>query len=112
MYSYTGMLTSSMASRPYEFLANSPEDVAKNDKILPYMPNNSPGQEYLRVWLFSQLNYSTVMKRGIQESPLETSKIIYERATKFNTFVPLNSDFPTLLSGENRVLIIVSTNTP
>ena len=49
MYSYTGMLTSSMASRPYEFLANSAEDVAKNDKILPYMATNSPGQEYLRI---------------------------------------------------------------
>ena len=49
MYSYSGMLTSTMAKQPYEILANSPEDLAQNEKILTYMPEKSPGQEYLKV---------------------------------------------------------------
>ena len=61
-YAYSGMLTSTMAKQPYEILANSPEDIAKNDKILTYIPEKSPVAEFLKVWyLFVQVKHSTTL---------------------------------------------------
>jgi hypothetical protein len=46
---YTGTLISKLSAPTYRFLANSIDDVAKNNKIRPHLFVNSPVDEYIHV---------------------------------------------------------------
>ena len=46
---YTGTLTAMLTAPSYKFVANSLEDVAKNDRIMPYVLRNGPVEEYIKV---------------------------------------------------------------
>ena len=46
---YTGTLTSQLTAPSYKFVANSIEDVARNDALMPYTMLGSPVEEYIKV---------------------------------------------------------------
>jgi hypothetical protein len=46
---YTGTLTAMLTAPSYKFVANSLEDVAKNELVMPYTLLNSPVEQYIKV---------------------------------------------------------------
>jgi hypothetical protein len=46
---YTGTLTAMLSAPSYKFVANSLEDVAKNELVMPYALLNGPAEEYIKV---------------------------------------------------------------
>ena len=57
---YTGTLTAMLSAPSYKFVANSLEDVAKNELIMPYTLLNGPVEQYIKVNFFQFISLQLV----------------------------------------------------